>query len=308
MPEETNPAADLAAQYDDIEPAIAQPASAEAPVEPAINKAGRPYDPATGQILPNSSLPNTPQIAPYLLRMADHFGIPTEGRSEEALATAIETAQQMTLRNQAQAAEAQARGVIPSNRPELPQPEPDPLPEWTDEQYEPKFTGPLKKVLQQQAKKIKELEARLDQESSARANETAAQKLDRAILALGDARYGKGAFEDCSAKEQKLRVYLAQAAKIAAGAGADFPKVLKSISAAHQDLFGEAPTNQPVRRASAPTPADFAQGAVGKPTHRAGATEPPGFQKAVNSVEAMQHEWKANGQLSPDNMDDEFPE
>jgi hypothetical protein len=328
--EETNAAVELAAQYGDIpENTSAQPSVASAPepavrspvpAAPPLNAAGRPYDPATGRLLPLSAepaeeappAPTLPTISPYLLQMAEDFGIHTQGRSEEAVAAAVHTAQQMVLKNQQMAAQAHAHGVIKTDQQPQPvpsEPETDPLPELKDDQWDAQLTGPIKKKFSAMEKLVKAQQARIDQLERHMTNQvglSVKDKMDRTILALKDPRFGSGTLEECSPSERKRRIHLANIAMTEAGAKASIDQICAKVKEAHGLLYGdvETPKNPPPKPAA---PDRFATGAVGRPTHRAGAAEPPGVQKAIQSVTELKNEWARNGTVQPES-DDEFPD
>ncbi len=318
----TEQAADLAAQYD-IAEATPEPEGLPSPSpesSPPLNAAGRPYDPATGRILPSQATPpepDAPQVAspavsPWLLRMASDLAIPVDGLSEEAVAAKVTGAQHMLLRSRQDSANAQA---FEDRREPSPSPpaEPDLLPEWNDQNVQEELSKPLKKLITGMQKEIAGLKRQLQSESAARLNETLTQRIDRAFHALGDTRYGAGALGEISQAEAVRRHAVANMAGQMAGPKATPEQIAAKIKEVHAAMFGDdapppPPPPPPAKKPGRPTPEDYARGGVGKPTHRQGAAEQPdGPAKATQEVAALLQEQRRNGTITPDS-DDDFPD
>ncbi len=305
--------ADLAAQYD-FESATPEPEGLPPETAPATPPAP-PRDPATGRFLPSGpdapAEVSSPSISPWLLRMADDLAIPVDGLSEESLAAAVSATQRHVMRSRQESANAQAREV--PREQVVPVTEPDLLPEWTAENVNEELAKPLKKIMSAMQKRIDSLEKQLGavRDSHVRREaETHGEAVDRIIESFGDDRFGSGPMSDLGntpAASKRLALH-AEAIRLAGGNKATGSGILSKLKQARANLYGDEAPEPPTRKANRPTAADYAKGALGKPTHRAGSVDlPDGPAKAAREVAALMREQGVNGTITPD-TDEDFPD
>ncbi len=149
----------------------------------------------------------------------------------------------------------------------------------------------------------------------ARENETNAERMDRAINAWDDARFGKGRGAELAkdGPEFGRRIaVLAEAQRLAGGPKAGMAKLLANLDKARTNLFGaasEAPRPTGERAPAAPSPEGpledaWREGGLAAPTNRSGAQEPAGRDRAIESVKRWQRE---NGEQREPEVLKEFP-
>lgn len=337
---------DLAAQYDlgdestPVTPSpdagVAAPAPETAPASPPLNAAGLPYDPATGRLLPRTPREQQPEPEPeptpepprktHMQLVAEDLGIDHEGMSEDALVGAVRAVQRSLKQlREAESFRSDMHGATDRRNRE---PEPAAVPEQSDdidfgitpaeeETIHPDVLALIKRTLGASHKKIQALErevkglrAGFDQQVS----ETNTGRIDKALLAIGDARLGKGRraeLQDGSAEVKRRKAVVAQAVELA-GPKASIHQVCAKIKEAHALLYGEpvaAPAPKAAQQPGAPKPAyteeQWQNASLRRPTHRVGSQEPNGVVKAVQAIADLQRE--AGGASSePDSVDD-FP-
>ncbi len=309
--EQSVAAPDLALQYgDNDESAVSAPAEPAAPTTPA-------RDPETGRFLPSSSAESSDEpapspVSPHLLKIAEDFGIPSDGLSEGALAAAVRA----VTRRHADLLGSAERARTPSDEAPPPPRQPaedDPLASFTEDRWDPEFVRPVKAAFQKLQSRLDALEGQLRLERDNRAGESNTAKLDRGFAALSDPRLGSSAREELDDDDpvvSRRSAVVAQAVKMA-GPKATIAQVCAKLKAARDVLYdvpAEKPKkgDAPVQRTEDRATSQWADAALRRPTHRSGATEPDGYQKAVNSVAEMQRDMRRS-QGSPA-LDEEFPE
>ena len=309
-------------EYDDIDDS---PGESPAPAVPAEVRAAPPRDPVTGKFLPTQPSPSpsqvespSPAVSPHLLRLAEDFGIPTEGLGEDALWASVRAVQRMVAPARRQDEVARAAEQQRQQAPGEPAAEPPyTIQGLKEDEYDPGFINPLKGALATLEQRVRALEGQLRGFAALerrRHDETAEQQIDRFFGELKDPRLGEGPLRKLSqdAPERKRRrAVCALAAERAVekhGKAATTAQKIDELEAALKDLYGEAkPEPKPEPKAepkNGPSPEEYARAALSRPTHRSGAPEPNGYAKAVQGVEDALRETR---QESP-TLDDEFPD
>lgn len=325
--EKPTPAQELAAQYGDgDEAAQAPPAEQTPPAEaPPLNAAGRPYDKASGRLLPLSAAqpateavpdsppeaPPAPQLAPYLVRMAEDFGIPSEGMTDESLAAAVRAVQRTVLqsRRENDALEAHQQQPAPARADAPPADDFDlGLSPEESEQLHPDVAKILKKAL---ARAVGPLQKRIDalsQREVARATETNTERIDRAFAGLNDPRLGtasRAELADDAPEVARRQAVVQQAARLA-GPKATVQQVCAQLKKARDLLYEPPAAPKPVAKKPGVSPEEWERGGTARPTQRQGAPEPNGKSKAERSVGALLDEMKGAENTPPEASDD-FP-
>lgn len=257
----------------------------------------------------------------YLTRQARDLGFSDEELAElstdqlgEAVYAANRTIQQTNLFN----AQTRAKENHPGGQPqqvsvpdrEEPQGESyfkmDPA---IEAEFEPKFIGPIKSAFAAMQKELKELREQVGgvvRNEQVRETRSGIERLDACFQGDPDL-FGKGT----GARLQKLNPALFQKrlAVIAVMKSLDGGSVEERYQEAKEIIYGSqtAKPVEPEPQPAATVKQNWANAALARPTHRAGASEPPGKAKATKAVAAVLRE--LNGAMEgQDATVDDFPE
>jgi hypothetical protein len=288
-----------------------------------------PRDPASGRFVkPDEAAAQSPH-SPRLVRMAKDLGLddgeiasfPVDRLEEvvyhlnkQALSQARQSSIERTI------AGATERG-LGGQQPDPSAPAAATTPAATEDfdlgidetQYDPGLIAAIKKMGAAQEKKIKDLESRLEQvnqREAVRANETMANRIDRAFT-KHETHLGKGKGREL---EEDSRDYQR---RIAVLAMVDRNKSKQSLEAkidlAVKNLYGE-PAAAPARKPATVLNQDddgledrrreWANGGLARPTQRQPSDLPNGTRKAEKSVAAKLAELDAHtdGEVGPDDF------
>ncbi len=277
-------------------------------VEPAINSAGRPYDPASGKLLPASSTADpihaekptvntTTKHSRELYDAAAYFGF------SEAEADSIETPalrkilRQMTHEQQtARDAQERARfweaqkGQQPERlAPNAPvEPEFD-LGEELDPNANPKTFGLLKRLAEKERLLDQKL-SKLEEREGSRTQQTYYDAWDEAFEAIGDPRLGEGSREELDPASDAIK--LRQALIVSAGIdwSKHTPAQTKRLIAKQYKLL--YPDGAPAKKQK---PAEVAAAGYGGDT----PPEPKAPAKTPGKPAITQDEWVRGGVGAP---------
>lgn len=304
-------------------PPVATPEGASP--EPAINAAGRPYDPATGRLLPETPVeaPAPPAHPAWVMQQAEALGLDEEDLS---LPTAAVTKQinrllwqQQKFRSEQNAAKAVEEATRPA--PQTPTaPEPDQF-AALEEEVAPSILAQFRKM----AAELKALKENVGQvrtfQEQAR-HESLTQYADRLFSEHGDpAKIGKGSMGGIKpdAKEARIRNSAIAHATLLAGPKATAAQIVQRIPDALAELGLSAPVAA-TPEVTAPTPAaaptkppkkpfittkQWDEGALRPPSHRNGSSELKGREKAIAALDAkMREEGQHPEQTDDSEIDD----
>ncbi len=331
MPDEKpTPAQELAAQYGDGDEVAQAPPAADSPPgdTPPLNAAGRPYDPATGRLLPLEQpavgaerpadsppeVPPAPHLAPYLVRMAEDFGIPTDGMTDESLAAAVRAVQRTVLqaRSENDALQSHQQQPAPASAAQAPPADDFDLglsPEES-EQIHPDVAKILKKALARAVGPLQRRVEELSRREVTRATETNTERIDRAFAGLNDPRLGtasRAELADDAPEVARRQAVVQQAARLA-GPKATVAQVCAQLKKARDLLYEPpaAPASKPAPKPKGVSPEEWEQGGTARPTQRQGSPEPNGKSKAERSVGALLDEMRG-AENTPPEVTDDFP-
>lgn len=343
MPEPTTPETPLAAAVPPVVTPAEQrrrdlveeyelPDDNPKPITPAAPKTAAPAAPA-------SETP--PRHSRRLVQMAQDLGFSRadiDGSSSDELDAAVYHANRaLHVERERQYRETAQQAATAPRTGAAPPPSEDDLP-WgeivdptTQERRAAKdadIAEPLVRVLRDQAKAIKELReqvAYLGQTEQRREVETTADRIDRFFAGQDKATFGEGAGQEMAdGPEYARRVAVLREAERLAGPKATKAQMLAKLNQASKNLFGTAAPAAPIPP-SAPPPdrtreangrftqeqERWIEAGVAKPTHRAGAEEPLGKQRAINKLTSLMNE--AGIEVGADNalereLHDELPD
>lgn len=277
-------------------------------VTPAINAAGRPYDPETGKLLPASStvepihsekptVNTTTRHSAELYDSAAYFGL------SEADADSVDskTLQKMLRRMQhehATAREAQDRARFweaqqgpkgersPVNTP-APEPEFD-LGEELDPNANPKTFGLLKRLAEKE-KLLDQKLSKLEEREGSRTQQAYYDAWDDAFASIADPRLGEGSREELEQDSDALRLRQ----RLIQASGIDMSKhtpaqTKRLIAKAYKDFY---PEGAPVK--AKPKPAEVAAAGYG------GEPDPTPAPKASKKPAITTEQWDRGGVGAP---------
>lgn len=305
MSEEKTPEQQLLEEYDvgdsAFDPVLDSPVEDLPPEKP-------PETPERARDEQGRFLPEKTNHPKSLVRMARDYGIAEsliDSMSTEDLADEVNVE-----RLKAHSVSRDSRHLSPEDRqsPEGEQSPPTKNPETDDslgldEETRASIHEPILKLLQNQAREIRELKASLGaitQAEAARANESAVETADR-IFAEDEQIFGKGKRSELKdgTPECVRRLAVWELARTQDGS------VEQKIRKAREILFGKKePTpnrSESTERQPAITTEEWEESALARPTQRQGSREPKGVRRAEKAVAARLRE---NGQT----LDDFGPE
>ncbi len=282
------------------------------------------------KVTPAAKAAEKPKHSPRLVAMAEDMGIPAAeiaAMTTDSLETTVHHLQRQALseaRANQQARQQTAKALEVTQE--------DTGPDWgkdesgnpyTEKDYLPGIAATIKQnhVLQKELKELKgHVQAQAQRETQRQA-QSQAEMYDAAFEALGadyERYFGKGAGADMEQQSPAMKRRIAVLVLAGAASATSLRSLKAKLKEAADTLYEPAPAEaaKPDPYAAvtgvAPKPAPkdepkevWKNGGVAKPTHRRGAAEPAGRDKAAKAVGKLMEEF---GGVQDTTVKDEFPE
>ena len=297
----------LVAQYELGDDAPAGPAPAPAGESAAATAAAPPSEPIPAPA-PSSGPPRgpdgrfVPKASDLLVRQAKSLGL-SDAEIAEADPADLRAAVQALSSERLLAAHARAIEAAGPARGQEPPPSPAAPPAddlgLKDEDWHPDLLRVVRQ-LHRQNQELRAQVAEIGGWAQRQQQEAVHEQIDR-WFAKNESRYGKGSRHDLGKDNPDLlrrKALLSLAEHMPPGA------LEQRLAQAEAILY---PAAKPEPKPQGPSPAELAwsQGALARPTHRSGAAEPRGTERAVAGVQSYLRE---NGLNQTPAAADDFPE
>jgi hypothetical protein len=285
------------------------------PTEPYRDKNGKLHDPVTGAFLPEPVEPSPPSHPAWLAQQAADLGFDEEDLAQPTATLTKQVNRLLRQRDQLRADQSTQR-TLEEGRVKPQPPAAEPADEY--EQYKEEVAPQILDLLRKQDAKIKALEAlgqrlsSVEQFQEQRKHESRTQWIDRLVADDGrEALFGKGPIAQLKPNSPELfrRQAVVDQARRMTGEKAEPKDWIPKIPEAIELLFGAKPTAPPTPAPTASkqkktgqriTPEQWEAAALQPPSHRNGAAEPKGEQKAIAALDAKMRE----AGIHPDQHDD----
>jgi hypothetical protein len=303
-PSEPDPSKTLVEEYD-IESRVSDDSAArEAPAEvdpQPESLSSRPRGPDGRFLKSDEEPPSKPNHSKNSLRLAGELGFSQseiESLSPSELDDAVYWSSKQLL---TQAREGSKERTMHEAMAAPPRAEPE---KQVDEKLmdnEEEYDPTLLSILKQQKREIADLKKTLEDLQSrdrAREAQTVSERIDNAFTSLGseyESYFGSGTVEELDRKGPEYKRRLAVLSLVQQGGGKG--TLESKIRQTAKDLFGERQRGQRISKE------EWSEAALARPTQRLNANEPPGREKAIKTVAAIQREY---AQGDGDTGDDEF--